>query len=100
MHPMIGSSFRFDTHPFHSRVRAVFEPRKPRHRVLRFVLGVVGLGLLALLVMFSVALGAAMLAAGLVFKLWRGRGKAVGARRDARIVDGEYRVVGKPVLGR
>jgi len=97
---MTGSTFRFNTHPFQSRLRAAFEPRKPRHRVLRFVLGVVGLGLLALLVMFSVALGAAMLAAGVVFKLWRGRGKAVGGRRDARIVDGEYRVVGKPVLTR
>ena len=97
---MISSSFRFDTHQFQSRVRSAFEPRKPRHRVLRFALGVVGLGLLALLVMFSVALGAAMLAAGLVFKLWRGRGKVMGRKSDSRIVDGEYRVVGKPVLTR
>ena len=97
---MISSSFRFDSHQFQSRMRSAFEPRKPRHRVLRFVLGLVGLGLLALLVMFSVALGAAMLAAGLVFKLWRGRGKAMGRKSDPRIVDGEYRVVGKPVLTR
>ena len=97
---MISSSFRFDTHQFQSRMRSAFEPRKPRHRVLRFALGVVGLGLLALLVMFSVALGAAMLAAGLVFKLWRGRGKVMGRKSDSRIVDGEYRVVGKPVLTR
>ena len=97
---MTSSSFRFDTHQFQSRMRSAFEPRKPRHRVLRFALGVVGLGLLALLVMFSVALGAAMLAAGLVFKLWRGRGKVMGRKGDARIVDGEYRVVGKPVLTR
>ena len=97
---MISSSFRFDTHQFQSRMRSAFEPRKPRHRVLRFALGVVGLGLLALLVMVSVALGAAMRAAGLVFKLWRGRGKVMGRKSDSRIVDGEYRVVGKPVLTR
>lgn len=99
---MISSSFRFDSHRFQSRMRSAFEPRKPRHRVLRFVLGVVGLGLLAVLVMFSVALGAAMLVAGLLFKAWRGRGRIGGnAPRPARrVVDAEYRVVGKPVLTR
>lgn len=98
---MISSSFRFDSHRFQSRMRSAFEPRKPRHRVVRFALGVVGLGLLALLVMFSVALGAAMVVAGLLFKAWRGRGR-IGAspRAGRRVVDAEYRVVGKPVLTR
>ncbi|KGM57383.1 hypothetical protein N799_08060 [Lysobacter arseniciresistens ZS79] len=98
---MISSSFRFDSHRFQSRMRSAFEPRKPRHRVVRFALGVVGLGLLALLVMFSVALGAAMVVAGLLFKAWRGRGRIGAAQRAGRrVVDAEYRVVGKPVLTR
>jgi UPF0716 family protein affecting phage T7 exclusion len=97
---MTQPRFRFASHTFHSRFRSAFEPRKPRHRVLRFVLGIVGLGLLALLVMFSVALGAAMLAAGLVYRLWRSRGKPLGRKSDRRIVDAEYRVIGKPLLMR
>ncbi len=101
---MTSQTFRFDTHQFQSRVRSAFEPRKPRHRVLRFVLGVVGLGLLALLVVFGVVVGAAMLVAGLAYRLWHGRG-ALAARvargaQDPRVVDAEYRVVDKPMLDR
>jgi hypothetical protein len=92
---MFAQTFRFDSAQF-QRVRSAFEPRKPRHRLLRFAVGVVGLGLLLVLVMFSVVLGAAMIAAGIVYKLWKGRGKA--AARDPRIVEGEYRVVDRQVL--
>lgn len=98
---MMSSSFRFDRHRFQSRMRSAFEPRKPRHRVLRFVLGVVGLALLAVLVMFSVALGAAMLAAGLLYRAWTGRGRIGPTSRPAgRVVDADFRVVGRPVLTR
>ena len=38
----------------------------------------------------------AMLAAGVLLRLWKQRGKPVA--RDKRIVDGEFRVVGKTVL--
>ncbi|GAA5078447.1 hypothetical protein [Lysobacter panacisoli] len=93
---MFAQTFRFGTSHFHSRVRSAFEPRKPRHRLLRFALGVVGLGVLAVLVAFSVVLGAAMIAAGIVYKLWKQRGKPIA--RDARVVEGEFRVVGQPVL--
>jgi len=97
---MISQTFRFDTHQFQSRVRSAFEPRKPRHRVARFVLGVVGLVLLGLLVVFGVAVGAAMLVAGLAYKLWHGR-RAIGQpRQGQRVVDAEYRVVDKPALTR
>lgn len=89
---MFAHSFRFDHHQFQQRMRNAFEPRKPRHRLLRFAVGVVGLGLLALLVMFSVVIGTAMIVAGIVYKLWKGRGKPMAAR-DPRIVEGEYRVV-------
>lgn len=93
---MFAQTFRFDSAQFQSRVRSAFEPRKPRHRLLRFALGLVGLGLLAVLVMFSVVLGATMIAAGLVYKLWKRRNNPIA--RDARVVEGEFRVVGQRVL--
>lgn len=103
---MFAHSFRFTDHrsqwnAFQSRMRSAFEPRKPRHRLLRFALGVVGLGLLALLVMFSVFVGAAMIAAGLGYKLWKRRGRPVARSRGGRdVVEGEYRVVAPALLGR
>ena len=89
---------RFDAHDFQSRVRSAFEPRKPRHRLLRFALGLVGLALVVMLVMAGVVVGATMLAVGVVYKLLAGRGGQ--ASRDPRIVDAEYRVVDKPQLTR
>ncbi|MDQ3206599.1 MAG: hypothetical protein M3Q40_08900 [Pseudomonadota bacterium] len=99
---MFAQTFRFDSSQFQSRIRSAFEPRKPRHRLVRFALGLVGLTLLALLVMFSVFVGAAMIAAGLVYRLWSRRGKPLDQRksRDPRVVDGQYSVVGRPALGR
>lgn len=95
---MFAHSFRFDSSQFQSRVRNAFEPRKPRHRLLRFGLGLVGLGVLVLLVMFSVFVGAAMIAAGVVYRLWSKRGKPMSHR--PHVVDGEFSVVDRPVLGR
>ena len=99
---MTAQTFRFHSHQFQSRVRSAFEPRKPRHRLLRFAVGLVGLALIVLLVMFGVVVGAAMLVAGLAYKLWHGRGKPIAAHRaaDPRVVDGEYRVVEKPAIDR
>ena len=91
---MFAHAFRFDQ--FNVRMRNAFStPRKPRHRVLRVVLGIVGVALLAVLVMFGLFVGAAMIATGIAYKLWKQRGKPV-ARVDARrgALDGEYRVVG------
>ena len=90
---MFANTFRFDS----ARLRAAFAPRKPRHPLLRFAFGLVGLALLCLLIFFSVFVGAAMIAAGLAYKLLSQRGKPV-AVRDANVVDGEFRVVRKPVL--
>jgi UPF0716 family protein affecting phage T7 exclusion len=67
-------------------------------------MGMVGLGLLAVLVFFSVFVGIGMLAVGLVYRLVRQRNKPAlggnhaGAVKRARVVDGEYRIVGKTVL--
>jgi UPF0716 family protein affecting phage T7 exclusion len=74
----------------------VFAPRKPRHPLVRLAFGLLGLGLLLLLVFFSVFVGIAMLAAGVLYRVLRPRAKPVP--RDARIVDGEFRVVGKAAL--
>lgn len=76
--------------------RSAFAPRKPRHPLLRLALGLVGLAVLCVLVFFSVFVGAAMIVAGLAYKLLRQRGKPVA--RDARVVDGEYRVIRKPAM--
>jgi hypothetical protein len=83
---------RFDA----SGMGAVFSPRKPRNPLLRLGLGLLGLALLVLLLVVGVAVGALMLVGGLLRRLSR----PVAARpaADARIVDGEYRVVRKPVL--
>jgi hypothetical protein len=84
------TTFRFDT------LRGMFAPRKPRRPLLRVALGLVGVALLLALVFVSVFVGIAMLAVGVAAKLLRQRGKPVA--RDRRVVDGEYRVVGKHAL--
>jgi hypothetical protein len=97
---MFAHAFRFDA----SRLHAAFAPRKPRHPLARLAIGLLGLGVLAVLVFFSVFVGIGMLAVGLVYRLLRQRNKpalrgghAASAQR-ARVVDGEYRIVGKTVL--
>ena len=78
-------AFRFDQ--FHAHVRNAFSaPRKPRHRALRVVLGLVGVAVLAVLVMLGLFVGAAMIVAGLLFRLWKQRGKPIANRaRDSRL---------------
>lgn len=86
-------------HPFlldFPRLRHVLAPRKPRHPLLRFALGLLGLAVLLTLLFFSVFVGIAMLAVGLLARMWKLRGKPVV--HPARIVDGEFRVIGKTVL--
>lgn len=68
-------------------------PRHRRHPLVRIVMGILGLGLLAVLVFFSVFVGAAMLAAGLLYRLLRKRPQTPA--RDPQVVEGEFRVVGR-----
>lgn len=90
-------------HNFQSRftgagVSAMFAPRKPRHPLLRVLLGVVGVLVLAALLVVGVFVGLAMLAGGMLVRLLRQRGKPVASNR---VVDAEYRVVpktGEPLL--
>lgn len=95
---MLAHAFHFDA----SRLQAAFAPRKPRHPLARIAIGVLGLGVLALLVFFSVFVGIAMLSVGLLYRLFSQREKPVLAEsqpaQDSLVVDGEYHVVGKSAL--
>ena len=71
-------------------------PRRPRHRILRVVLGVVGVGLLLTLLFVSVFVGIAMLGAGMLWRLWKQRNQLLFVRGAA--IDGDFRVVGKAHL--
>lgn len=75
---------------------AAFSPRKPRNPLLRLAIGLLGLALLAMLLVVGLVLGTLMLAGGVLRRMFK-----PGARKsvdDARVVDGEYRVLRKPVL--
>lgn len=92
-------AFRFN--PAHlDALRALFAPRKPRHPLLRIALGVVGVALLAVLVVVGVFVGAAMLLAAAAMRLLRVDRRAPARAAQARVVEGEYRVVGKRDLRR
>lgn len=94
---MTAYQFRFDPGSFKAGLlRNAFAPRKPRHPLLRLAFGLIGLSLLLVLVFFSVFVGIAMLAVGVVYRLWKQRGKPIA--RDVRVVEGEFRVVGKRAL--
>ena len=85
---------RWSTHP---RFTAFTTPRRPRHPLLRLALGVVGLAMLIGLLLLSVFVGLAMLAGGMLWRLWKQRGKPIAAPRRSAI-DGEFRTVGKAGL--
>ena len=87
-------SFRFQQHLF-ERITA---PRRPRHRWLRVLLGIAGVTLLLALLFVSVFIGIAMLAMGMLWRLWKQRGKAVARPARSDSIDADFRVVGKPQL--
>ena len=82
--------FQFNT------FRTLFAPRKPRHPLVRVAVGLLGLAILAALVFVGVFVGAAMIIAGLAWKLLAQRKSARTA--PSQVVDGEYRVVRKQAL--
>lgn len=79
-----------------NQFRTLFAPRKPRHPLVRVAVGLLGLAILAALVFVGVFVGAAMIIAGLAWKLLAQRKSARTA--PSQVVDGEYRVVRKQVL--
>lgn len=83
--------------PARGAFRAVIEPRKPRHRVLRVVLTLFGLVLLAAFAAVALAVGTVVILGSVAWRLLRPRGVA---RRDDRVIDATYRVVPRPLLSR
>ena len=70
-------------------------PRRPRHPMLRWVLGLVGVALLLGLLFVSVFVGIAMLAVGLLVRLFKQRSRPV-VPNDS--IPGDYRVLPKAEL--
>lgn len=82
-----------------ANLRNLFAPRKPRNPLLRVALGLLGLAVLAVLVVGGLFVGAAMILAGVAWKLLASRKSRPAVRRaSGDVLDGEYRVVRKPVL--
>ena len=73
-------------------------PRRPRHPMLRIALGLVGVGLLLALLFLGVFVGVAMLAAGMLWRLCKQRGKPIARAPRANSIDGDFRVIGKAQL--
>jgi energy-converting hydrogenase Eha subunit G len=88
---MSALHFRLDRHAFFRGTQ--LPPRHRRNPLLRIAMGILGLGLLAVLVFLSVFVGAAMLAIGVLYRLLRKRPRAPA--RDPQVVEGEFRVVGR-----
>jgi hypothetical protein len=86
--------------PLRDAFRVLREPRKPRHRIARVALGLVGLVLLAALLVVGVVVGAAMILGGLAWRLLRGVRRPVQPMARGRVFDGVYRVVARPLLTR
>ena len=78
--------FRFD--PFKA-------PRRPRQRLVRWVFGALGVALLLGLLFVSVFVGIAMLAVGLLVRLWKQRSKPIA---HPTTIPGDYRVLPKADL--
>lgn len=76
---------------------AILTPRKPRHPLMRLAMGLVGVAVLAVLLVFGVVIGAGMLAVGLVARAL-GRRRTPAARRHGTVIDAEFRVADKPAL--
>lgn len=82
-----------------SRFTAAFSsPRKPRHPLLRLILGLAGLMLLSVLLAVGLVVGAAMLAGGLLLRALRGSGPVRGGNAGGATIDGDFRVVERTLL--
>ena len=86
--------------PLRDAVRALRDPRKPRHRVLRVVAGLAGLVLIAALLVVGIVVGAAMILGGLAWRLLRGLRRPVQPMASGRVVDATDRVVPRTLLTR
>lgn len=72
-----------------------YRPHKPRNPLLRLGLGLLGLAVLALLVVFGLFIGLGMLLFAAVRRLMRPRAAVAATPVDPSVIDGEYQVVRK-----
>ncbi len=79
-----------------AHLRNLFAPRKPRNPLVRIALGLLAVAILAVLVVAGVFVGAAMILVGVAWKLLAAR--KARSKATSNVMDGEYRVVRKPVL--
>jgi len=86
--------------PVREAICVLREPRKPRHRIARVALGLVGIVVLAALLVVGIVAGAAMILGGIAWRLMRGPGRPVQPMARGRVFDATYRVVGRPMLSR
>lgn len=86
-------NFNFDS----AQVRQWLGARRPRNLLLRVALGLVGLAVLLVLLVLGAVIGTLMVLGGLALRLLRTRGKP---QASGRVLDGDYRVVGKSLLPR
>lgn len=72
-----------------------FTPSKPRHPLLRLALGLLGLVLLALLVVFGLFIGLGMLLFAAARRLLRRQPAAAQSAKIEGVIDGEFSVIEK-----
>jgi hypothetical protein len=72
-----------------------FTPSKPRHPLLRLVLGLLGLVLLAVLVVGGLFVGVGMLMFAAVRRLLTPQPAGAAPARVEGVIDGEYSVIDK-----
>lgn len=72
-----------------------FTPSKPRHPLLKLALGLVGLVLLALLVVFGLFIGLGMLLFAAVRRMSRPAQVTAPASKLEGVIDGEFSVIDK-----
>jgi hypothetical protein len=84
------TSMRIFVHRFFS-----YTPSKPRHPLLRLVLGLLGVVLLAVLVVGGLFVGLGMLLFAAARRMLRRDAVAVAPRQVEGVIEGEYSVVSK-----
>ncbi len=72
-----------------------YRPAKPRNPLLKVLLGVVGLALLAVLLVFGLVIGLGMLLFAAARRLLRPRAAAPGHVASPDVIEGEYTLVRK-----
>lgn len=91
---MTARRFHFDR----TQWRGAFVPRKPRHPIAKLSIGLLALGILAAMIVLGLFVGVAMLLAGMLYKLWRMRGRPIAPHSHGWL-RADYRVLAKQVWG-